>query len=433
MFFKNRNKIGLLVGVLFVGQFLFALVYIPFVQAEEIIITDEEKDEIKDSINEIEAKLAKEEKKKNLLQSDLAHISSSLSATQASIARVGRLLQETESTIQSKEQEVENLEQQVILDRHLLRSLLQEMYYSGSTPLLEVVLSEGDVRQILATNDGLFSTQEKVQALITEMNDAQVELSAEKQNLEEKKEDHETLLSVQNRQKQGLVLEKNETAADLEDQATVVAKLQKEINELQGDLQTLTGKSYNAGDIKEAVDFASKKTGVPKGFLFGVLKMETNLGKNVGGCTYGQVESGAEANYKKGKLSKRSYQTFIARRKTFKSITDELDLDYKKQKVSCNPSGYTGTGGAMGVAQFMPDTWIGYKSRVASITGHNPPSPWNLTDGVTAMGLKLGAVPGVKEGKESAYRRAAAAYLGTSYGPYVNGIIYWAKNYKQLI
>ncbi len=433
MSFQYTKKISFLVAVLLVGQFVFGVAFVPYVQADEVIITDEEKEEIKDSIDEIEAKLAKEEKKKNALQGDLAQISNTLSATQASIARVGRLLQETESTIQSKEQEVQNLEQQVILDRHLLRALLQEMYYSGSTPLLEVVLSENDVRQILATNDGLFSTQEKVQTLIAEMNDAQVRLGEEKQNLEEKKEDHETLLSVQNRQKQGLVLEKNETAEELEDQATVVAKLQKEINELQGDLQTLTGKSYNAGDIKEAVDFASRKTGVPKGFLFGVLKMETNLGKNVGGCTYGQVESGAEANYKKGKLSKRAYQTFIARRKTFKSITDELDLDYRKQKVSCNPSGYAGTGGAMGVAQFMPDTWIGYKSRVAAITGHHPPSPWNLTDGVTAMGLKLGAVPGVKEGKESAYRRAAAAYLGTSYGPYVNGIIYWAKNYKQLI
>ena len=433
MLLQYRKKISLFILLTFVGQFFIGVGLIPVAQADEVIITEEEKNDINDSIDEIEAKLAKEEKKKNLLQTDLNQISGSLSATQASIARVGRLLQETESTIQSKEQAVENLEKQIILDRHLLRSLLQEMYYSANTPLLEVMLSEDDVKQVLATSDGLFSTQEKVQSLIGEMNDAQEKVTNEKATLEDTKEDHKTLLSVQNKQKQGLVLERNEVAEDLEDQATVVVKLEKELSELQGDLNKILGKSYNAGDIEEAVNFASKRTGVPKGFLFGVLKMETNLGANVGGCTYGQVESGAEANYKKGKLSKRAYQTFIARRKTFKTITDELDIDYKKQKVSCNPSGYAGTGGAMGVAQFMPDTWIGYKSEVASITGHRPPSPWNLTDGVMAMALKLGRVPGVKDGKESAYRRAAAAYLGTSYAPYINGIIYWSKNYKKLI
>jgi hypothetical protein len=433
MFSKKTKKIQLFSLLVIVGQFALAVILTPLAYAEEVIITDEEKEEIKDDINAIEEKLAKEEKKKNLLQGDLAQISGTLSATQASIARVGRLLQETESTIQSKEQEVQNLEQQMVLDRHLLRALLQEMYYSANTPLLEVILNENDVQQVLATNDGLFSTQEKVQSLIAQMNEAQVRVTEEKMNLEESKEDHETLLSVQNKQKQGLVLEQNETAGELEDQAVVVKKLEGELNELQGDLNKILGKSYNAGDIEEAVNFASKRTGVPKGFLFGVLKMETNLGANVGGCTYGQVEGGAEANYKKGKLSKRAYQTFIARRKTFKTITDELDLDYKKQKVSCNPSGYAGTGGAMGVAQFMPDTWMGYKNEVASITGHRPASPWNLTDGVMAMALKLGRVPGVKDGKESAYRRAAAAYLGTSYAPYINGIIYWAKNYKKLI
>lgn len=85
-----------------------------------------------------------------------------------------------------------------------------------------------------------------------------------------------------------------------------------------------------------------------------------------------------EANYKKGKLSKRAWNTFQTRRATFKNICDALDYNYKKQKVSCNPSGYAGTGGAMGVAQFMPDTWNGYKSQVASKTGHNPPDPWTL-------------------------------------------------------
>ncbi len=307
---KNKRNTYFLTA-LFLGSFFLGVSFAvtPEVQAEDVVVSDEERDDIKDDINKIEDKLAKEEKKKNLLQSDLSHISSTLSATQASIARVSRLVQEAESSIQSKEQEIQNLEQQAILDRHLLRSLLQELYYSNNLPLVEVMLGENDVTKVLETNDNLFSTQEKIQQLIGEMNEAKGQIASEKVSLEERKDDHETLLDVQNKQKQGLVLEKNEVAEDLEDQATVVSKLQSELNELQGDLQVLTGKSYSASNIKEAISFASGKTGVPKGFLYGMLKVETNLGKNVGGCTYAQVESGAEANYKKGKLSKRSYQT----------------------------------------------------------------------------------------------------------------------------
>ena len=56
-----------------------------------------------------------------------------------------------------------------------------------------------------------------------------------------------------------------------------------------------------------------------------------------------------------------------------------------------------------------------------------------LADGVMAMALKLDRVPGVDQGNRSAWKRAAAAYLGTSYAPYINGILYWADNYKKLL
>ncbi|MBU2028769.1 hypothetical protein KJ761_02660, partial [Patescibacteria group bacterium] len=99
-----------------------------------------------------------------------------------------------------------------------------------------------------------------------------------------------------------------------------------------------------------------------------------------------------------------------------------------------------GTGGAMGVAQFMPDTWNGYKKSVAAVTGHNPPDPWSLTDGVTAMALKLAKVSGVTAHKKSAEAKAYCIYLaggnwaaycdnkGTDYGKLV---LYWADNYEK--
>ena len=116
----------------------------------------------------------------------------------------------------------------------------------------------------------------------------------------------------------------------------------------------------------------------------------------------------------------------------FKDICEELDYKWKTRKVSCPPSGYKGTGGAMGVAQFMSDTWLGYKKSIASLTGHNPPDPWNLTDGVVAMALKLAKGGATKKSGEC---NAAKLYLsGTTsskYNWYCTKVLYWADNYES--
>lgn len=424
-----KNIKIILVFVMIIGGIGAAtfLQYVSLAQAADSV------DDIQSDIDKLEKKLKDAEKKYGALQSNLNQITSTLTTTQQAILRVSNLLKQTTQTIDEKEIEIANLDQQLVLEKKVLARLLQELYLSDSTPLVEVILAQEDMDSFFQNEDGLLSTQEKMLALIGEINETKEKISTEKASLLDAKKDHEELLQIQSKQKQNLVIAKNDVQDDLEDQATTVNRLKKELGELQGDLSKILGKSYNAKDIEEAVDFASKKTGVPKGFLFGVLKMETNLGANVGGCTYAEVEDGAQKSYAAKKLGKVAWATFLRRRDTFKLITKELDIDYRKQKVSCNPRGYVGTGGAMGVAQFMPDTWVAYKTEVANATGHRPPSPWNLTDGVMAMALKLDRIPGVDDGNRAAWKRAAAAYLGTSYAPYINGILYWADNYKKLL
>ncbi|MEP7162187.1 MAG: lytic murein transglycosylase [Candidatus Moraniibacteriota bacterium] len=396
-------------------------------------VVADEASAIQNDISDLQKKLKKAQEKKDTLARDLANINSTLSATQRTIAQTQIKIQQAELEIERKRDEIALLEAETNAKRFILSGLLQDIYAEQDIPLPKVILVSENFSEYLNRPEELLSVQEKITTILTDLEDSKSETEGEKANLEDLKQAHQDLLQGKVAEKQALAADQQETQSDLADQEKVVGRLNKELSELQGDLSKILGKSYNAKDIKEAVDFASKRTGVPKGFLMGVLKMETNLGANVGGCTYAQVEDGAQANYKKGKLSKTSWGTFQYRRTLFKKITDELGIDYRKQKVSCNPSGYRGTGGAMGVAQFMPDTWMGYKSAVTAATGHNPPSPWNLTDGVMAMALKLDKVPGVDEGNRSAWKKAAALYLGTSYAPYINGILYWADNYKKLL
>lgn len=189
--------------------------------------------------------------------------------------------------------------------------------------------------------------------------------------------------------------------------------------------------------IERAVQFASQATGVRKDFLMGMLVVESDLGRNPGKCTYEEVENGAQIAHENGQLSLRAWETFQDRRETMKIIANKLGYDYKQLRVSCNPVSYAGTGGAMGIPQFMPDIWMAYEDKVATIVGKENPDPWDIKDGVVAMALLLADTPGVKEHNLYAERNAAKMYLsGTThwqYDWYANEILYWAQNYRLLL
>lgn len=218
---------------------------------------------------------------------------------------------------------------------------------------------------------------------------------------------------------------KSEVSKNLEELADV------NIFEVVGGKKRVPDSNPSYREIKEAVDFASSVTGVRKDFLMGMLSMESDFGRNTGGCTYAEVESGAEKSHKRGLLSKRAWNTFKHRREVIKDIAKDLGYDYRKIKVSCNPARYNGTGGALGVPQFMPDTWLEYKDRISNVVGKKNPDPWSTKDGVVAMALKLSDVPGVTQHNRGSERNAAKLYLsGTTswrYDWYANRTVYWKE------
>lgn len=188
--------------------------------------------------------------------------------------------------------------------------------------------------------------------------------------------------------------------------------------------------------VEEAVEFASKKTGVREDFLMGMLVVESDLGRKTGDCSYREVEDGAEKSYMNGQLSYRSYTTFLQRRETIKNLANKLGYDYENLQVSCNPSRYAGTGGAMGIPQFMPDTWMLFEDEIGKIVGKKTPDPWNVKDGIVAMALLLADTGGVREHNYYSERNAAKMYLsGTTssqYDWYANQIMYWSKNHRKI-
>ncbi len=387
--------------------------------------------EIEDEKDEIEDKLEKEEKALQQRQQDLSQIQGAVYSTQSVINKTQSELENVKQTMTRKELEIANLSEQIKLKEEMLKSFLQEMYYIKSRPMASIVLADQNFTEIFSGVDNLLTLEEKIMNVSKELAKTKDQFEQDKTELADMKEQYEDVLEKKIDEKQDLLVDKAEAASAVAEKEATVEELQAKLAELESDLNVLTGKSFNAKDIREAVEYASKKTGVPKGVLYGFLKMETNLGANTGQCTYKEVEKVAVARYKKyGSRYKASIALLYKRMDLFYDLVDDLDYS-KNKKVSCSPSGYIGQGGAMGVPQFMSDVWNGYKSSISANTGHKTPDPWDLTDGVMAMALKLRKA-GATSDSASAIKRASINYLGTFYANYYNGIVYWSKNYKKL-
>ncbi len=317
--------------------------------------------DIKDKKDKIE----KLNKKLKEAQQELATEQSQLYKNKAQISITQTLLKEIQADIARSEEELNNLNNRAELNKKILSEYIRQMYYANQdNPVISLAVFDGNMSDLTWGFDSMTGIKTKISDVLQEINDAKGETEEAKALLASQKQKNQKALESQQVQQAAIV-------DDIEETQSTLAEIQKKMSELQSDLNKLLGGSYNAKDVKDAIKFASKKTGVRAGFLFGMLSVESRLGASVGGC-----------DYKGSKMSS-------ARLTIFKNIAEELDLDYKKLKVSCAPKSYKGTGGAMGAAQFMSDTWWGYKSKIASATGHNPPNPWNLTDGVMAMALKL--------------------------------------------
>lgn len=414
MFQAFRSKNILFFILLACGVLLWQVSSSVLAASTESPDPEQEKD-IKKDIEKIEEKLEKETKQLPTLQKNLQSIQGNLSRTQKSIETTKSHIDETSESVERKQTELVTLDGKLLLQKGVLAGLVRTLYYS-SQGTVGFPGSEAEGIQGVE-GESVSVLQGKMSDLLEDMTATRTKIAQEKGSLETLLDEKENLLDLHQAQQADLLEDKNAVQRVVTQKQATIGELQAKLSKLKGDLSELLGKSYDAKDIEDAAQFAAKATGIRKDFLMGMLVVESGLGRYTGGCDY--KESRMSAN----------------RLDVFKTIAKELGKDYKKLKVSCPPKNYTGTGGAMGVAQFMSDTWMGYKARIGKATGHNPPDPWNLTDGVAAMAIKLTNVPGVSDHKRSAECNAAKLYLSgstsTKYDWYCERVLYWADNYEK--
>ena len=163
---------------------------------------------------------------------------------------------------------------------------------------------------------------------------------------------------------------------------------------------TSNRQSYKINFNKEAypaAKFASEKTGVSAAFILAIFSQETTSGVNTGSCNY------ANANMMGGQLT------------PLKEIATKLGRDYTTINMSCK-AGASNFGGAIGLTQFLPGTWIGYDDQAQAILGHYP-DPWNTQDALLMSALFLKDLGGASNQREAACKYFAGPARSCSYTP----------------
>lgn len=391
---------------------------------EQIANLRKQIEDYKIDINQKESEKKTVTKEVNLLTSKINALKLEISSTEIEIEKIGYDIKSTEEKILINEQ---NLARQ----KEFLSELIRSIYISQDKTTIEVLLEYDQLSDYFSEFQRLEKVNDNVKNTIESIKTSKQELEKNKGELLDVQEEKNNLLALRENQKQDVQANKMQkqqiltlTVKEQKALQSELSKGEKLLPAMIAQLRSLeiAGQVINADTAIAAAKFIAKATGIRAAYVLGILKVETNLGANLG------------SGYYKTDMSPKQHETFLG-------IINELGLP-DTMPVSKKPKSYTGWGGAMGPAQMMPTTWMGYKSGVTAITGNNPPNPWNITDAVAAMALYTLKTPGViNHNYDAEYEAAARYFAGSNWKNYTwyahnssgTGVMDWAVKYEQLI
>lgn len=383
-------------------------------------------EEIQQKIAEYENSINSIKKNQKTFEREISILDKQVEKQKLQIKEINLSLREVEEEIALKSQEMSDLEKDLEEKRILLNASLKKMQEYDQAGWINIFFGSGSISDFFAQVRYFQNIQNNINDFIASIDTLRQNLRDQKENLEDKRSDIIRLQNLSNLQKISLE-QKNEEKRNLLNQTkgeeknfqANISKSKKDIVLIKQQLFTLEniGISMSFEEAVNKAKFAGAKTGVRPVFLLAIFQVESRLGTYVGGGSWKQDMKPAE-------------------RPLFLQIVNKLGLDPDAVPVSKKP--WYGWGGAMGAAQFIPSTWLAYESQIASLTGRNPPSPWNIEDAFVGSALKLSA-NGASSRTYQGEHKAAAMYLaGNRYKKqvaqvYANSVMDWADYYQVQI
>lgn len=375
------------------------------------------------------AQLESKKSERRTIERDLSILDAKVKEAKLSLQRRDLEIKTIDRTIKQKEVHIGALNDRAKRARASLAQLLRSTRQADDQTLVEVMLRGDSLTSVFTESNDIASVQEALSETFEEIRTTKRTLDEEKVRLEEEQQEHEELRAIQERERQAAVAREQEKAAILKatkgkekEYEQYIKQQEKTASQLRQALFSLrdsTSGPLTFDTMLGYADQASAQTGVRPELILAILTVETNLGKNVG----------------KGTWTVDMHPT--RDRPVFIEICAELGLDPDKMPVS--KKAWYGWGGAMGPGQFIPSTWKGIKSRVASVTGENPPNPWNARTATFATALYM-KDNGAGAQTRAAERLAALRYLAgwknatkPAYAFYGNEVMAFVDKYEREI
>ena len=411
-----------------------------------VVLADESKkdqtDQLQLELKAIEEEIAKYEqqlssvksekntltKKINSLKIQQSKISLQIKQTNLNIENIDSRLETIADGIKVKEASMAVFKEQIV---GLLRLVNKQDRYS-TLDILVMQPSFGEFFKQLAEQQKVLLNFEQVAKQLAEESMA---LQRQRELLQSDREEQGNLIAIANLQNQqlagNLVSQRDllsKTKAEEENYQAILADKKKRAAEIRSRIYNLLGVSQNItfGEAVTIAQWAESVTGVRVAFLLAILTQESNLGKNVGTCN--RLGDPPEKGWQAVMKPERDQEPFL-------KITEELGIDPDITPVSCpmkdKKGKQIGWGGAMGPAQFIPSTWIGYKDKVTAITGKTA-NPWDIRDAFLAAAILLKANGATQSGGEwAAAMRYFSGSTNTAYRFYGDNVIEIAQEYQQ--
>ncbi len=351
------------------------------------------------------------------LQSEITKLNAQIGQLNAQIAQLSASIDQTGLQITQTQAAIADAQAKLQVHQGALAISLRETDQNDQEPLILVLLQSGTLSDFFDRVHDAQRTQDTLRNTIQSIRDLQDQLDQQETQLEGQQQGLEQLKALQEVQQRQLASTKGSKSSLLKQTQGQESKYQQLVTSTQANLENLKQQIYylqqNGISVDDAVKYAKLAAigaGIRPAFLLALLEVESKLGQNVGTGNWRDDMYLCYQRLANYYPSKRAYYLKRAEdeKAAYFTITGALGLDPDSQKVSHEPT--YGCGGAMGPAQFIPTTWLGYASAVIAITGRSPSNPWNAEDGFTAAAVKL-ANAGATAQTRSAEMAAAKAYI----------------------
>lgn len=388
-------------------------------------------DEKKQAIAKLDEQIRSLRSQRTVAKSDAEIISGNLDLLQKEFDRLSLELGQTSIRLnQTKRQQdqiegdIGTLNKAVGESRARLKNLVRALYEKEQKSLVRLFFERLSLSDVFMNRAIYRELQARTVALVRQMKQQETDLTSKRNELDQHEQDLGKLEQLLSDQTDVLAQSRAERAEfyhkkreEQKEYEHLIAEAKKARAEIDLNLYRVESSNVQVvlTDAFDMAKFASISTGVRAAILLAVLKVESNLGNNVGtGRFPDDMHPGS--------------------RDAFVRITKKLGMDPLTVPVARKPSNGRGWGGAMGPAQIMPATWETIEQRLSQITGKDRVNPFDLADAFVATAVFL-AERGAAQptGEREAIGRYVAGPNWNYYSWYIDKVFAVASEYERAL